>query len=195
MKSATAKETAKGQKSIAAFFGAPKRSAASKPSPDTPAGASACEASLAPAASSPAAAEPNKRTAGAKESGSAQCSAPAAKRARTTPSNEQTAQHTEQAHASPSVAVDLTDADDVAPQPTPNGTAQPAGPARAFQRDPARHALARRKLAVKRERMVLGADGSHKLEKGAKYTPLERQVMDLKKRNPGKVLLIEVRPS
>jgi hypothetical protein len=60
-------------------------------------------------------------------------------------------------------------------------------------RDPVRQALAKRKLTIKRERMVLGPDASTKVTKGVKYTPLEQQVMDLKKRNPGKVLLVEVR--
>jgi hypothetical protein len=64
-----------------------------------------------------------------------------------------------------------------------------------IKRDPARHDLARRKFAVKKEILVLGNDNSNVIQKGIKYTPLEQQVIDLKKRNADKILLVEVRIS
>jgi hypothetical protein len=65
-------------------------------------------------------------------------------------------------------------------------------PGQTIQRNPSRHALARRKFAVQRDRMVLGNDASNTIAKGSKYTPLEQQVIELKKRNSDKILLVEV---
>ena len=61
-------------------------------------------------------------------------------------------------------------------------------------RDASRHALAQRKLGLTRQRVVLGQDaGAGRSAANTKYTPLEQQVVELKRQNPGKVLLIEVR--
>ena len=64
-------------------------------------------------------------------------------------------------------------------------------------RNPMRQALAKRKLGMTRRRLILGPDASdtaahaHASSK-SKLTPLEQQVVDLKKQNPGNVLIVEV---
>ena len=89
--------------------------------------------------------------------------------------------------------MDVTDDTNTGHADAPRVEAKPetkAAPDR--PRDPKRQALARRKLAITRQRLVRGPDQSNKAAKNVKYTPLEQQVVDLKKQNPGKVLLIEV---
>ena len=60
-------------------------------------------------------------------------------------------------------------------------------------RDPKRQKIATRKFAIKRQRFQLGEDQKSCKKTAAKYTPLEKQVVELKKNNPGFVLLVEVR--
>lgn len=59
-------------------------------------------------------------------------------------------------------------------------------------RDPKRQQLATRKFAIKRQRFQLGEDQESCQKTAGKYTPLEKQVVELKKRNPGFVMLVEV---
>lgn len=69
------------------------------------------------------------------------------------------------------------------PQPVPS-----------LERDPQRHAKALRKLATVRTGRLMPEDKQAELEKkkGTKYTPLEQQVVELKKRHPGVLLMVEV---
>jgi MutS domain I len=97
--------------------------------------------------------------------------------------------------ASPAHVCDITGDED---QPLSAARPTEAAPAPARKpaerpRDPVRQAKAQHKLGMTRRRMVLGPDASSQAQPNVKYTPLEQQVVDLKKQNPGKVLLIEVR--
>lgn len=87
------------------------------------------------------------------------------------------------------------------PDAVDQGTTSESRPRQAvtalLTRDPQRHAKAKRKLAtIRTGRLAVNGDDDRQaqLEKsGTKYTPLEQQVVELKKRNPGVLLLVEVR--
>ena len=187
----------KGQKSIAAFFSAGAPSKATSKAPVAPAARNSDAITVSsssfdgksntpsdvrpPSLNAPKDAPSNGAATGSKRSNS-----------QVAASDQQPAQTTVvdliEAHDEHQTDSQQLDAAAPAEQSAPSTADRP--------RDPMRQALASRKLGIKRERLVHGTDdSSRKSAKGTSYTPLEQQVVDLKKRNPGKVLLVEVQPS
>ena len=81
------------------------------------------------------------------------------------------------------------------PAGEPSAQATQCGSVKALNipaRDPERHQLASRKFAFSRRRFQLGDDQESCKKTAGKLTPLETQVVQLKKQNPGFVMLVEV---
>ena len=108
---------------------------------------------------------------------------------RDAPDSDLTQSATPQAQQAVSHAASKQDAPEQAAQVVQGALQHPNVPTR----DPKRQQLATRKFAIKRQRFQLGEDQESCKKAAGKYTPLEKQVIELRKKNPGFVLLVEVR--